>query len=92
MFDASQLQAYTACFRLPKKCSTGRSCEGNSVGLRSLTIPPVMVLKRLQAPVAPFPGLDKLPGPSFSGGMSWRLPRRPPSSVLLRVEAHVVEF
>ena len=25
MFDASQLPANTACFRMPKKCSTGRS-------------------------------------------------------------------
>ena len=48
MFDASQPTEYTACFKLPTKYSTGHSCDRHSAGLRSLTIPPVMLLKELQ--------------------------------------------
>ena len=41
MFDASQLPAYSACFRLPIKRSTGRSSggPGDLVGLRSSNHP-----------------------------------------------------
>ena len=60
MFDAPQLPAYTACFRLPKKRSTG--CSWGTVrrvwGLS--TIPPVLLLKELHALVASFTGLEKL--------------------------------
>ena len=75
MFDASQLPAYTACFRLPVKHSTG--CSWGTFGGVAFEPSRTLCSWRSSNHLLPsFPALERLHGPSFSCGMLCHPPWR----------------